>query len=567
MHPRSHTASRLLLSAVLALPVLSSFTPAQIVQYGCDADQVLNSVDAADHDHMGQSIAAGGDFNGDEIRDFVVGGYKRNADQGETRVFVFLGTGNAPSASPFFRHRLTISASSDDTQYDLFGWSVAFIGDLNNDGCDELAIGAPRFDGPSMSESGRVWIVFGEPSLDPSDPHSAAVATSLSHLVIDGTVDGGWFGGALATAQDSSGHHLQDLLVGAPGEGPADSTSVKGSVYLIGAPTVQTAGVLVGSVPGVVIAASPLTPGTPGIAGSLSIGFTLTAHRLLQGDTAGDGFGFAVAFVGNVDGEAGQEFLVGAPQYSPEHDGFVTTGPGYARLFRMGSSTPLITIPGTQQPGESPRREGEACGFAVAGAVQLNHIDDEIPDLLIGSPLFTVDAGSLGGGLVQAGRVRAFSGAAAALGIATPLLAAAAPNGTVMVGIHAADQFGNAVVGVHDFDGDDVDDVLVGAWNANIAIGNHCVTSANPHRTSQGGSASLFSAGSSVPGTPPVVFDGERYRDHLGRAVAAMDLFGSSSKPEFILAGIAWTPVGQEAPDPTELGRIYVWNGDTVLIP
>jgi hypothetical protein len=235
----------------------------------------------------------------------------------------------------------------------------------------------------------------------------------------------------------------------------------------------------------------------------------------------------------------------------------------------MGSSTPLITILGTQPPGESPRVDGEACGFSVAGGVQLNPGFDSVPDLLIGSPLFNVNAESGGNGqLGLAGRVRAFSGRDAALfGIETPLLDDAPPNGTLLVGEHGADQFGNSVAGVHSIDGDSFDDVLVGAWNASIADGAICDPPSNQEvrRTYQGGMAILYSGSSTTTGNKLVVFYGERARDHLGRAVAAMDLFGPTSASEFILPGVAWTPIDQT--NPTELGRVYVWNGDSVLLP
>jgi hypothetical protein len=55
----------------------------------------------------------------------------------------------------------------------------------------------------------------------------------------------------------------------------------------------------------------------------------------------------------------------------------------------------------------------------------------------------------------------------------------------------------------------------------------------------------------------------------MGRAVvAAEDLFGSSGLPEIILTGLAWTPEGFVAPAyPTEFGKGYVWDGDTVFSP
>jgi hypothetical protein len=113
---------------------------------------------------MGQSIAVGGYFNDDEFPDIAMGGYARSS-AGPTHitpVVVFLGTGGSPA----FRHRLTVRGTAT---FDAFGFSIAFIGDLNGDDCNELVVGAPRYDGMAGVDSGRVSIIFGEPLLDPDD--------------------------------------------------------------------------------------------------------------------------------------------------------------------------------------------------------------------------------------------------------------------------------------------------------------------------------------------------------------------------------------------------------------
>ena len=78
------------------------------------------------------------------------------------------------------------------------------------------------------------------------------------------------------------------------------------------------------------------------------------------------------------------------------------------------------------------------------------------------------------------------------------------------------------------------------------------------------GSATVFSPGSPTPEVPILFFYGEEGRDHMGRAVASANLFGSSAFHEIILSGLAWTPEGAVAPH-TEFGKGYVWDGDTVF--
>ena len=63
-------------------------------------------------------------------------------------------------------------------------------------------------------------------------------------------------------------------------------------------------------------------------------------------------------------------------------------------------------------------------------------------------------------------------------------------------------------------------------------------------------------------------FYGEAGRDHMGRAVAAVDVIGTGSLPDIILSGVAWTPPGAVmGVDPTEVGKGYIWNGSTVFVP
>lgn len=544
--------------AVAAMLSLAPLAVAQgVTHYGCQANEILTAVNPADLDHMGQSIAVGGDFNGDGFRDIAIGGYNRppaGSTNFKTRAFVFLGTGN--SSSPFFRHALTIEGPYT---LDLFGFAVAFIGDLNNDQCNELVVGAPRFDGPGMPDSGRVSVFLGNPQLSAQGSGDPQVvqAYSSQYLSFDGMVEGGWFGASLATAQDTNGEFLLDLLIGAPGLGPVDPPTLFGSTYQLEGSTILASAAVAATASAVPISANPM-PGTPGLSGSVSSGLVATAHRLLTGNAAGDRFGNSLAFVGNLDGVGGQEFLVGAPQWTAEQPGLSTTGPGYAQLYKLSSATPLITIWGTQVPTSvEPRHTGEAFGFSVAGGVKLD--EDAVPDLIIGSPLFDVDQSATSSGLTSCGRVRAFSGADALINVESVLLPSTDVNGTRMVGTAGSDQFGFAVAGVPDVNADGRDDVLVGACQA--ALGS--VTVCNPHsqeRPNLGGAAYIYTAGSTLAGDKIVTFFGEKFKDHLGRAVAACQLFGSSV-PEIVLSGLGYSEAGLSI---TETGRAYVWKGDTV---
>jgi hypothetical protein len=555
MRQKYSTSVRFAMVALVA-GLLVPHATSQLKKFACAADEQLQQSFAQDYYHMGQSIAVGR-FNDDEFLDIAMGGYSRTST-GPTQITptaIFLGTGGTPA----FRHRLTIRGTAT---FDGFGFSIAFIGDLNGDDCNELVVGAPRYDGTAGVDSGRVSIIFGEPLLDPDDPFVEAQdvveVADVQDLTFEGLVANEWFGAAVATARGADGSYLKELLIGAPGGGPVNDTTIAGTVYQVETPTMEVAGVLGAALPGVAVGALTTT-GTPGISGSLGTGYWLTSHRLLHGADEGDCFGSAIAFVGNLDGVAGQEFLVGAPQYQGELPNFTTKGPGYARLYKLTSASLLIEFAGEQGANGDPPRGGEACGFSVAGGVILSD-DDAVPDLLIGSPLFNVnDFGT--GGDVHAGRVRAYSGAdaAASTPTAVPVLFDDAPNDTVLVGAHGSDQFGYSVAGVPDLDDDTVGEVLIGAWQAEIDSSSTCTTG----RLGDGGSATVHLAGQFPNATEALTIFGEAVRDHLGRSVCAADVFGTTGQPEIILSGLGWSlPTG-----PDEIGKGYVWDGDAVLAP
>ena len=241
----------------------------------------------------------------------------------------------------------------------------------------------------------------------------------------------------------------------------------------------------------------------------------------------------------------------------------------------MGSATPLVQIDGTQpltyQHGVP---YGEAFGFSVAGGFDIGGplgALDGVPDLVIGSPLFNVDASIPNAELSLAGRVRAFSvDLNAPLGQeVTPLLVdSPVIDGTVMIGANPGDQFGYSVTCLADIDNDGGPEILGGAWQAAIDIASVCPPLPDPlPRTALGGYAAMYSSGSNPPGAKRAIFYGEKVRDHMGRAVDAENLYGTSSRPEIVLSGLGWSPQGAVSGVNTELGKGFIWDGDMVMLP
>ncbi|MEA1893781.1 MAG: integrin alpha [Euryarchaeota archaeon] len=128
---------------------------------------------------------------------------------------------------------------------DQFGYFCFYAGDVNNDGYDDVIIGAPKSDAGG-ADSGRACIYFGGSSMD-STPDVTMTGAGAGHRF-----------GYVAPAGDVNDDGCDDVIVGARG---AD----KAYIYLGGSPMDSTADVT------------------------------------MSGESSGDFFGYGTGTVGDVD--------------------------------------------------------------------------------------------------------------------------------------------------------------------------------------------------------------------------------------------------------------------------
>ena len=297
------------------------------------------------------------DINGDGFADAVVTEYGAGRLAG--RVHVFYGTpdgltakatGTAPDDRIFSQNTKGVPSTSEPM--DEWGAALA-MGDLNGDGCSDLAVGAPGENGAA----GAVTILFGSPA-------GLKTGGALSLRQGFGEVPGvdepnDRFGNALA-AGDFDGNGLADLAIGLPGES-------LGAAYQAGAVVV-----LYGSKYGF----------TKGRAG----------RWLAQGPAWGtpsesnDRFGTTLA-AADFDGTGPADLAIGVPGEDRAAGGVHVL---LSNKMGVAKSAPLINRATAGVPGEPTSRDGFAAALA-AGDID----GDGRADLAVGIPGEEAGAGAV----------------------------------------------------------------------------------------------------------------------------------------------------------------------------
>lgn len=110
-----------------------------------------------DDDYFGWNVSSAGDVNGDGYDDVIVGAPGCDSDRG--RAYLFFG-------GPWFSGDLLAQNANvtlnGDAPGDLFGWDVSGAGDVNDDGFDDVIVGAPG----NNSDTGAAYIFFGGANME-----------------------------------------------------------------------------------------------------------------------------------------------------------------------------------------------------------------------------------------------------------------------------------------------------------------------------------------------------------------------------------------------------------------
>lgn len=418
-------------------------------------------------DYLGTAVAYAGDVDNDGVGDVLVGSPRYDALVPTTTMKI-ADAGRAVVISGATGAELFALYGSKAKDY--FGSSVAGVGDIDNDGHDDIAVGASKADTATLVDAGCVYVFSG-----------AYTAGDDPLMTVCGERAKQQFGNAIAAA-DVDGDSVPDLILGSYLDDRYDTVSGKlllkdaGSVTVLSgadrsAPYTQlmkiygdSAGdwagfaVAAGLVDGdslldVIVGAPKDDVVLPAVA-TLKDAGSVKAYAAtysdgdpalfsVHGDSAGDWAGYAVA-AADVDGDGRDEVVVGVPRddYVDEASGITLKESGSVRVFEET---------GVERLASKATGVPQAKGFLGWSVAVTGNVDnDGNDDVIAGAWQYDVPNPAITGKLLKnAGRLYAFGGGTGAVLLAVD-------------GDGAADAFG-AAVAAGDVTQDGVTDFIVAA--------------------------------------------------------------------------------------------------------
>ena len=280
------------------------------------------------------------------------------------------------------------------------GFSVAALGDVNNDGFDDFAISAPNDAG-----GGKVFVIYGGSALATQtaanktidlEPTPGATTTTAPTKVVSFSLSTGTTGTDVGFSVGGLGNYfgngnsLRDLAIGVPGQ-TIGGLANAGAVYAISGNYLNT-----------------LATGANVDLATIGNGSNTVGGIEYTGYITGGEVGFSVATGGNfssetaTNGSAQDNLLIGAPGSSGGLAYLVYGKQAFLANQQIGSTQSLqmlgvapVTTPVQTNPLQGvvfgDTTAGDLFGFSVSTAGDFN--GDGVGDIMIGSPGYATSTG------------------------------------------------------------------------------------------------------------------------------------------------------------------------------
>ncbi|MCK9481731.1 MAG: FG-GAP-like repeat-containing protein [Bacteroidia bacterium] len=345
----------------------------------------------------------------------IMAGSVNGTNNGEVFIHTLNTNGTVQSSVRITRNESGFG--NHDIFQDAFGASVAVVGDLNDDGIDDIVVGAPFFNG----QRGSLWFLY----LNADGQVIGERRLSDTTTGFGSISNGNNFGTSITNIGDIDGNGYDDIAVGSPYNNA--STSQNGSVYII---LLEKNGTVkshsrindnnnlfgrshfrfgtglanIGDIDG--DGNTDLAVGEPGLNETVWILFlnsngTLKSVQEIGKDKGGftdsfnlnSNFGQSITNLGDIDGDGINDIAVGEPGYiNPD-----SSGTYYGRVWVL-----LLNADGTVKKNiEINRGKGgftgninsnDRFGRSVSRVPDLD--GDSVPELAVGSTGFDVASGS-----------------------------------------------------------------------------------------------------------------------------------------------------------------------------
>lgn len=379
----------------------------------------------AANDQMGYDVAVAGDMNNDGCDDILLAAYQYGNLLG--RVYVVYGRGDSCAFSGDFPSSLAstdgIEVLEGENDLEQFGFSVSAAGDVNNDGCDDVLIGASTVSNIDTFV-GRVYLVHGHGTgCDYAGAIPAMGSGDSSIVKLDGPNAYAFLGQRLARLGDVNGDGCADFMLGAPAY--SGSFSNEGLIYLFqgqGSNCTLSSGY------------STAVSGSSGTAAH----FDSQGYMTIVGGSADAALGDSIGYLGDYDNDGTDEWLYAWTRYD--------SSKGFVGVYDSSTSSYHF---------DYGINENDFFGGIVKGVGDVNN--DGYADFIAAATGYETNTGY----------VQLVHGSSDT----TPDL----PDSYIIATFYGTSQdsfFGNEASPVGDFDNDGCDDFIISAHNENTADGD-----------------------------------------------------------------------------------------------